>query len=170
MRVPALRIATALLLGVIVGLCAADAYAQGLPPAQTKPADIAKIAKMVLPDLVITGAKVDGAKMTVTVKNACKANAPQSRLSLLAYAGPTKTSAKLLLFENDVPAIKAGASADVVFDASTNPKVVTFAGKFYQLEADPAHKIAEAVETNNWADGPPSHFPFPNSATACNPK
>ena len=128
-----------------------------------------KAIKVFLPDFRITGVKVDGSKLTVTVTNQCKGKAPASRLRLNVYGGPTKGSPGGVDLENDVPALAAGAHATVTFDLApvTNLEYKSFLRHYYRLEADPLDKIKEMSEDNNWYEK--DSAPFPDPANICQP-
>ena len=125
--------------------------------------------KVFLPDFRITSVKIDGGKLTATVTNQCKAKAPNSRLRLEVYKGPTKDSGAASYLENDVPALAAGAQTTVTFDLATvsTLQYKLFTRHYYRLDMDPLNKIKEMSEDNNWYEK--DSAPFPDPANICNP-
>jgi hypothetical protein len=130
---------------------------------------------ILLPDLLVESVEVlqgsNGLMQGVTInfKNGCKAAAKGKFDLTLTIKGSDKAGAKVLHTNSSTfDGLGAGESHGHFFSVENLKLPMT---SFVRVEIDPANKIKEDTEFNNWMERNPNRAPFPpNGATYCKPK
>lgn len=132
------------------------------------------IVKAHKPDLRISSVKIEEPKLIITVANNCLGNAPLSRIRIDVSGAPSKAKPTphqpLVQYEEDVPPLKAGATAIIVVNASQHSQIKTWQGRSFKIEVNSDGKVAEVSKGNNIYVRPesgPDQAAFPLSKNAC---